>query len=107
MLSSSSELYVKSLTEKKKEWQSDAACKEALPEVFFSDDEKLIAQAKLICRGCEVRAECLEYAIATRPANGVWGGMSERQLSRIQRLIKSGRNEEASVKKTVEEILHK
>ena len=35
-------------------------------------------QAKAVCAGCSVRAECLDYAIETTARFGIWGGCSER-----------------------------
>jgi WhiB family transcriptional regulator, redox-sensing transcriptional regulator len=45
-----------------------------------------VAKAKSICAGCQVRQECLGYALATHQIHGVWGGTSEeeRQLLRSQ-----------------------
>jgi WhiB family transcriptional regulator, redox-sensing transcriptional regulator len=36
-------------------------------------------QAKAVCAVCPVRRECLQFALATRQAHGVWGGMSEHE----------------------------
>ncbi len=33
--------------------------------------------AKAVCAGCQVRRECLQYALATRQLHGVWGGTTE------------------------------
>ena len=38
-----------------------------------------------VCRGCEVRAECLEYALEHDERFGIWGGMSERERRRLKR----------------------
>ena len=59
-----------------------AACQSADPDIFFpvSDagpGQAEIARAKAVCAGCPVRAHCLEYALSTRQAHGVWGGASE------------------------------
>lgn len=59
-----------------------AACQSADPDIFFpvSDagpGQAEIARAKAVCTGCQVRARCLEYALVTRQAHGVWGGTSE------------------------------
>jgi WhiB family redox-sensing transcriptional regulator len=42
-------------------------------------------EAKRICSGCEVRAECLEYALAHDERFGIWGGLSERERRRLRR----------------------
>jgi WhiB family redox-sensing transcriptional regulator len=38
-----------------------------------------------VCRGCIVRAQCLEYALVNSEKFGIWGGMSERERRRIRR----------------------
>ena len=42
--------------------------------VFFSQDRKVIDQAKAICVGCPCREPCLEGALERREPWGVWGG---------------------------------
>ena len=42
--------------------------------VFFSQDRKVIDQAKTICAGCPRRELCLEGALERREPWGVWGG---------------------------------
>ncbi len=42
--------------------------------VFFSQDRKVIDQAKAICAGCPRREPCLEGALERREPWGVWGG---------------------------------
>jgi WhiB family transcriptional regulator, redox-sensing transcriptional regulator len=73
------------------DWRSRAACLSADPDLFFpisSSGPALdqVAKAKSICAGCQVRQECLGYALATHQIHGVWGGTSEedRQLLRSQ-----------------------
>ena len=39
----------------------------------------------LVCTTCEVRVECLEYALEHRIDHGVWGGASERERRRIMK----------------------
>lgn len=36
--------------------------------------------------GCEVRAECLEFALATDQRFGVWDGLSERERRPLKRV---------------------
>ena len=38
-----------------------------------------------VCRSCEVRAECLEYALENDERFGIWGGLSERERRRLKR----------------------
>ncbi len=39
-----------------------------------------------MCRGCVVREDCLEYALANGEKFGIWGGLSERERRRIRRM---------------------
>src|SRR3712207_9119590 len=45
-------------------WQERALCAETDPEAFFPEKGGSTREAKKICTGCEVKAECLEYALA-------------------------------------------
>lgn len=42
-----------------------------------------IEQAKRICAGCPVRAECLDEALETREPDGVWGGLAAHERWRV------------------------
>ena len=66
------------------------ACRDSAPEGFFPHDGAGLALAQEICRDCPVRAECLEYAIGNRIADGVWGGRSERARRRIVQAREAG-----------------
>lgn len=66
----------------RRDWWRSAACREADPELFFpvapqGPGAGEIARAKAVCAGCQVRRECLQYALATRQLHGVWGGTTE------------------------------
>lgn len=58
-------------------WQDHAACLGCDPDVFFPEAGEDSAAAKAVCAGCPVREECLEYAIATGQAYGMWGGVAQ------------------------------
>jgi WhiB family redox-sensing transcriptional regulator len=66
-------------------WRERAACLEYPAVIFFGlDDSESPAErrsredmAKSICARCEVRQECLEYALVTREPYGIWGGLTE------------------------------
>ena len=49
-------------------------CHTADPEMYFSEDELAVAEAKSLCGGCPVRAQCLEGALSRQEPAGVWGG---------------------------------
>ena len=44
-------------------WQEQANCLGVDPDLFFPERGASTKEAKAVCRGCEVRAECLEYAL--------------------------------------------
>ena len=53
--------------------------------MFFPVSDEDAGQAKAICAQCPVREACLEYALATRERDGVWGGATERERRRMIR----------------------
>jgi WhiB family transcriptional regulator, redox-sensing transcriptional regulator len=67
------------------EWQERALCAQTDPEAFFPEKGGSTREAKRICSGCDVRAECLEYALAHDERFGIWGGLSERERRRLRR----------------------
>jgi WhiB family transcriptional regulator, redox-sensing transcriptional regulator len=66
-------------------WQRDAACRDADPEQFFSNDDRDREAALAMCAACPVRTECLEHALATRESYGIWGGTDEHDRKRLLR----------------------
>ena len=66
-------------------WQSAALCAETDPEAFFPEKGGSTRGAKRVCRACDVRAECLEYALGHDERFGIWGGFSERERRRFKR----------------------
>lgn len=69
------------------QWQERALCAQTDPEAFFPEKGGSTREAKRICLGCEVRDECLEYALANDERFGIWGGLSERERRRLKRGI--------------------
>lgn len=69
------------------DWQDKSACKGVSHEIFFPDNpggqESVYNQAIRFCEACEVRKECLEFALSfeqgKRDRYGVFGGMTPRQ----------------------------
>jgi WhiB family redox-sensing transcriptional regulator len=71
-------------------WLPEAQCIGEDPELFFpvGASEPALAQvetAKLICGGCVVRADCLEWSLSTYQDAGVWGGLDEEERRAIRR----------------------
>jgi WhiB family transcriptional regulator, redox-sensing transcriptional regulator len=72
-------------------WIADAAC--ARPpaaedrDIFFPEKGGSVHDAKMICNNCQVRGDCLTYALEHGERFGVWGGLSERE----RRLLRTRR----------------
>jgi len=77
------------------EWFADAECRGLDPELFHPPGredaiERALAEARTICRRCDVQAECLAFALNGRES-GIWAGTSERQRRNILRGGTTGR----------------
>src|SRR5690554_4295589 len=66
-------------------WQSDALCAQTDPEALFPGKGGSTRDAKRICAACEVKAQCLEYALQNDEGFGIWGGLSERERRKLRK----------------------
>ena len=66
-------------------WRQHAACRGIDAAVFYPGSEEEAEAAKAVCAGCLVRQPCLEYALAVRERDGVWGGATEKERRRLIR----------------------
>lgn len=66
-------------------WRDHAACQGIDPEIFYPAEDDDAEPAKIICAQCPVATACLEYALAGRERDGVWGGATERERRRLVR----------------------
>jgi WhiB family redox-sensing transcriptional regulator len=66
-------------------WQDYANCRGADADLFFPERGASTRKAKAICNACEVKEQCLDYAIVNGEKFGIWGGMSERERRRVRR----------------------
>ena len=66
-------------------WQTRALCAETDPEAFSPDVGGSVRAAKAVCAACDVTAQCLSYALATKQNSGVWGGTTAQQRRRLLR----------------------
>ncbi|MGW6288295.1 WhiB family transcriptional regulator [Streptomyces sp. NPDC055107] len=61
-------------------WQESALCAQTYPDAYFPEVGGSARDAKKTCLACDVRPECLAYALDTGQRHGVWGGLGEREL---------------------------
>ena len=63
-------------------------CHSADPELFFSEEKEVIAQAKTLCGSCPMKAKCLAGALSRAEPCGVWGGelFDEGQVIQAKRM---------------------
>jgi len=68
-------------------WVVKGSCLEVDPDIFFPilNHPKHAEEAKKICRRCESRPECLEFALRTRQEEGVWGETTGAERAEILR----------------------
>jgi WhiB family redox-sensing transcriptional regulator len=64
------------------DWWRLAACQKAEPDLSFPISatgraKADVARARAVCQHCRVRPKCLDYALTTRQADGIWGGLTE------------------------------
>lgn len=64
-------------------WTEAALCAQVDPELWFPEKGGTTEPAKAVCARCDVKAECLDYALAHGERFGIWGGVSERTRRRI------------------------
>ena len=68
------------------DWRFHGRCADADPELFFPShvSRRQATRAKAVCSRCPVQVECLEWALATRQPDGVWGGLDEKERAALR-----------------------
>jgi WhiB family transcriptional regulator, redox-sensing transcriptional regulator len=77
-----------------RDWRSAASCQEEDPELFFPEKDGRskaakaaydadVAEAKTVCAGCDVLAQCRAWALDVRPSAGIFGGLTEDERNAI------------------------
>jgi WhiB family redox-sensing transcriptional regulator len=67
-------------------WRLRGACRGLDPEIFYSaGEDEGVDRAKEVCNTCVVQQQCLEFALANRESEGIWGGATEKERRRILR----------------------
>ena len=72
------------------DWRELAACRDTSPDLFFPVGTTgpallQIEAAKAVCRHCDVREECLQYAIDSNQEYGIWGATTEEERRYMRR----------------------
>jgi WhiB family redox-sensing transcriptional regulator len=66
-------------------------CHQADPDLFYSETDQGIAEAKALCVTCPVRNKCLDGALSRQEPCGVWGGQLIEDGVIIERKRRAGR----------------
>ena len=68
-------------------WQAKGACRgRKTPDDWFPDKEAApwkTVDARAVCLGCEVRGECLQFALDHPRERGIWGGLTEKERTAL------------------------
>jgi WhiB family redox-sensing transcriptional regulator len=71
-------------------WASKGACKGKDMRWWFPSGENSVKdrttmkQALAICKECDVRQQCLDYAL-NNESDGIWGGLTTKQRNSLRR----------------------
>jgi WhiB family redox-sensing transcriptional regulator len=71
------------------DWRAAGACLNTDPDVFFPvavgmAADPQTARALRVCAGCQVRQECLDFAMRTGEQDGIWGGTTPEERFRAR-----------------------
>ena len=66
-------------------WQERALCAQTDPEAFFPEKGGQTRDPKRVCLTCDVRDECLKFALDHDERWGIWGGLTERERRKLKR----------------------
>lgn len=72
---------------RRESWMEQGLCAQVDGDLFYADkgDWANTIKAKMVCRRCPVRRECLLYALENNEQHGVWGGMTPQQRKDLRR----------------------
>ncbi len=71
------------------DWQHYGACRGEDVELFIPNLGGNFNRARELCRGCTVRLDCLDFALADEDSVGMWGGTTapERKQMRAKQIV--------------------
>lgn len=68
------------------EWHARAACRGVGPAAFFPERGVVADEARALCAGCPVTADCLDFAMREGSAlGGIWAATSQRERATMRR----------------------
>lgn len=67
------------------DWRDFANCATTDPEIFTPPKGVSPKPAKRICGACEVRAECLLWALETNQKSSIYGGLAPSERRALRR----------------------
>lgn len=72
-----------------REWVSLALCRNQDDKDSFFPEHGNDAgvKAKAVCRRCDVKPQCLQYALGHDERFGIWGGTTPRERRKLQRRV--------------------
>jgi len=83
----SPQLLAEARSDTAREWNVQALCVGADPEIFFPPSDGPAAEARRICAMCPVNGQCLAYAVTAGEPHGIWGGLDPYQRENLRRQI--------------------
>ncbi len=66
-------------------WQERALCAQIDTDMFFPEQGESTQLARRVCSLCDVRADCLDYALNNNEHFGIWGGLSARERRNLRK----------------------
>ena len=71
-------------------WSFEGASCWGIETDFFFPEKNTVTEenkkAKMICKGCIVKQDCLTYALHYK-VSGIWGGTSSKERDRIRKQL--------------------
>jgi WhiB family transcriptional regulator, redox-sensing transcriptional regulator len=67
-------------------WRDQAACRDVVTgdyDPFFADTKAEQLEALAICANCQVRDDCLTFAVRSGQRYGIWGGQPQPMVRRL------------------------
>lgn len=68
------------------EWMDHALCREVDSELFFPIQGGDSRTPISVCKICDVRLDCLRFAMEDPGLTGIWGGTTVKERQNLRRL---------------------